>query len=117
MENFNISLNPEDFKKIATEFLTNKINKSLEKNEVFIEASLDNYFKKSLFEKKQNGFESALDWAIESIFREGIELAMEELKFKEKIAEKAKEILSDNDFITKLAESKVRTSLGLPLNP
>lgn len=43
----------------------------------------------------------------------GLEKAMNELNFKELIAEKAKEILSDNNFIADLAEKKIRYSLGL----
>lgn len=39
---------------------------------------------------------------------------MEELNFKELIAEKAKEMLSNSDLIKELAEAKVRSSLGLP---
>lgn len=41
------------------------------------------------------------------------EKALDELNFKELIAEKAKQVLSDNNFIKDLAEQKVRRSLGL----
>jgi hypothetical protein len=41
---------------------------------------------------------------------------MTELNFKELIAQKAKELLSSENFIKDLAERKVRSSLGLPLS-
>lgn len=113
MENINVTLNAGDFKQIVIDTLSNSINKSLEKNKGHIETSLDNYFKKGMFEKRETDFESALDWAVESCFREGLNKAMEELNFKEIIAQKAKEILSDPNFIKDLAEKKVRASLGL----
>jgi len=115
MENLNVTLNAGDFKQIVKESLTDSINKSLEKNKEHIETSLDAYFKKGMFEKRETDFESALDWAIESCFREGLNTAMEELGFKEIIAQKAKELLSDPNFIKDLAEKKVRSSLGLPV--
>lgn len=116
MENLNVTLNAGDFKQIVIDTLSSSINKSLEKNKEHIETSLDNYFKKGMFEKRETDFESALDWAVESFFREGLNKAMEELGFKEVIAQKAKEILSDANFIKDLAEKKVRSSLGLPLS-
>lgn len=113
MENLNVTLNSGDFKKIVIDTLSNSINKSLEKNKEHIETSLDSFFKNGIFDNKRTDFESALDWAVESSFREGLNKAMEELGFKELIAQKAKEILSDSNFIKDLAEKKVRSSLGL----
>jgi hypothetical protein len=110
LENLNVRLNAGDLKQIVIDTLTSSINKSLQKNKEQIETSLDNYFKKGI---KESDFESTLDWAVEASFREGINKAMEELNFKELIAQKAKEILSDNNFIKDLAEKKVRSSLGL----
>ena len=114
MENINVTLNAGELKEIVKTSLSNSINKSLEKNKEQIELSLDNYFKKGMFDKRETDFESSLDWAVESLFREGLNKAMEDLGFKELIAEKAKEILSDANFIKDLAEKKVRSSLGLP---
>lgn len=114
MENLNVTLNAGDFKQIVIDTLSNSINKSLEKNKEHIEKSLDDYFKRGMFDKRETDFESALDWAVESCFREGLNKAMEELSFKELIAQKAKELLSDPNFIKDLAEKKVRSSLGLP---
>jgi hypothetical protein len=79
-----------------------------------IQRALTEYFQKSFMSNKANAFESALDWCVEGALREGLDKAMQELNFKEMIAAKAKEILSDSDFIKNLAEAKVRSSLGLP---
>lgn len=65
------------------------------------------------FNNEKNTFDSALDWTIEQAFRDGLELAMKKVKLKELIAEKASKILSDDAFIHKLAEEKVKKSLGL----
>jgi len=113
MEDINVTLNVGDLKQIVVNTLTGSIEKSLLKNKEHIETSLDSYFKKGMFEKRETDFESALDWAVESCFREGLNKAMEELGFKEVVAEKAKELLSDPDFIKDLAYKKVRSSLGL----
>ena len=111
--NIDITLNVGELKDVLKESLVSSINKSLNKNKENIENSLDNYFRKGFFNDRDSQFENALDWAVESVFREGITKAIEELSFKELIANKAKEILSDNEFIRNLAERKVRASLGL----
>jgi len=115
MENLKINLSVKELTDMVKETVGNSIQKSLNANKDQIEKSIDSYFKKGIFDSKESQFESALDWAVENAFRLGLEQAMQELNFKEMIAEKAKEILSDSDFIKKLAEAKVRSSLGLPL--
>jgi len=116
MEDLNLTVNVGDLKQIVKDTLSSSINKSLEKNKQQIELSLDNYFKKGMFDKRESDFDNALDWAVESCFRDGLEKAMEELGYREVIATKAKEILSDPNFIKDLAEKKVRQSLGLSQN-
>lgn len=116
MENVSINLSVQDLTEMVNETVGNSIQKSLNSNKEQIEKSIDMYFKKSMFDSKASQFEKALDWAVESAFRLGLDKAMEELNFKELIAEKAKEILSNNNFISELAEKKVRSSLGLPIN-
>ncbi len=99
------------FKEKVFEYVLN----SAKSHKEDIERSIDKIFNTgSIFNKRESEFESALDWSIEHLFREGLTKAMEELGFKEMIAGKAKEILSNNDFISELAEAKVRSSLGLP---
>jgi nucleoside-diphosphate-sugar epimerase len=113
MENLNINLSVKDLTEMVKETIGKSIEKSLNDNKEQIEKSIDGYFKKAFLNNKESQFESALDWAVETAFRIGLEKAMGELNFKELIAEKAKEILSDNNFIKELAEQKVRRSLGL----
>jgi hypothetical protein len=113
MEDINVTLTVVELKEIVKTTLSESINKSLTKNREAIENSLDNYFKKGMFDNRTTDFENALDWVVESVFRDGMAKAMEELNFKELIASKAKEILSDGNFIKDLAEKKVRQSLGL----
>src|SRR5690606_8814762 len=115
MENLNINLSVKELTEMVKETVGNSIQKSLNASKDQIEKSIDGYFRKGMFDNKQTHFESALDWAVENSFRLGLEQAMTELKFKELIAEKAKEILSNESFIKDLAEKKVRASLGLPL--
>jgi hypothetical protein len=116
MENLNINLSVKEITDMVKETIGNSIQKSLNNNKEQIEKSIDSYFKKSMFDNKQNQFESALDWAVENAFRSGLEQAMTELNFKEIIAQKAKELLSNENFIKDLAEKKVRSSLGLPMS-
>jgi len=112
-ENLNINLSVKDLTEMVKETVGNSIKKSLESNKAQIETSINDYFKKAFFINKESQFESALDWAVENAFRLGLEKAMEELNFKELIAQKAKELLSNDTFIRDLAEKKVRSSLGL----
>lgn len=115
MDNIDIKLNVGELKEILKKSLTDTVEKSITKNKQQIESSLDNYFQKKAFQFKESEFESSVDWAVEACLREGMTKAMEDLNFKEMIAEKAKEILSSDNFIKELAENKVRSSLGLPL--
>lgn len=114
MENLNINLSVKELTDMVKETVGNSIQKSLYANKDQIEKSIDSYFKKALFDNKESQFESALDWAVENPFRLGLEQAMQELNFKEMIAQRAKELLSSENFIKDLAEKKVRQSLGLP---
>jgi hypothetical protein len=117
MENLNINLSVKELTDMVKETVGNAIQKSLKENQFQIESSIDNFFRKRMnFENKDSQFESALDWAVEHEFRLGLEQAMTELNFKELIAQKAKELLSSENFIKDLAERKVRSSLGLPLS-
>ncbi len=116
MEPFKVEIDRLEINKIINDGVQDKIKSVMQSQMTDIEKSITEYFKKSFFRDKDSQFESALDYTIESAFREGLTKAMEELNFKELIAEKAKELLSNNNFISKLAEAKVRTSLGLPNN-
>ncbi len=114
MEDIKIEVSAREITELLKEKIVGKIQESLRLNTKQIEDSVEQYFRKSIFDNKITHFESALDWAVENCFREGLNLAMEELGYKEMIATKAKELLSDNNFIAELAEAKVRASLGLP---
>lgn len=116
MEELKINVSVKEITDMVKETIGSSIQKSLNSNKEQIEKSIDGYFKKSFFDNKQSQFESALDWAVENAFRLGLEQAMTELNFKELIAKKAKELLSNENFIKDLAEKKVRSSLGLPLS-
>ena len=115
MESLNINLSVKDLTDMVKETIGKSIQKSLDANKQQIENSIDGYFKKSFLNNKESQFENALDWAVENAFQIGLQQAMDELNFKELIAQKAKEILSNENFIKELAEKKVRSSLGLPL--
>lgn len=116
MENLNINLSVKELTDMVKETVGNSIQKSLNENKEQIEKSIYSYFKKAFFDNRESEFESALDWAVENAFRLGLEQAMNELNFKELIAQKAKDLLSNENFIKDLAEKKVRSSLGLPLS-
>ncbi len=115
MKNFQIEVNRKEIVDIINASLQDKIKSIMNSQMSDIEKSIQEYFKKSFFNDKKNQFDSALDYTIEMAFREGLEKAMEELNFKEIIANKAKELLSDDKLIHKLAEEKVRRSLGLAI--
>jgi hypothetical protein len=112
MENMKFELSVDEIATIVKETIVSSVKKSISANEKQVEESMKEYFKKSIFEKKMSQFESSLDWAIERTFREGVEKALIELDFKELVAEKTKEILSDGNFVKKIAEQKVRKALG-----
>lgn len=114
-EKIEMKVNVGILKEMFETTLKGYVNNSLLKNKENIEKSLDKLFNNgTIFSTKASEFESAMDWAIETEFRDGITKALQELNFKEMIAKKAKEILTNNDFITQLAEDKIRASLGLP---
>jgi hypothetical protein len=114
MENFKIEINRKEIVDTINKGLQDKIKSTMDSQMGDIEKSIQEYFKKSFFNDKKNQFDSALDYTIEIAFREGIEQAMTELNFKEIIANKAKELLKNDNLIHELAEAKVRSSLGLP---
>ena len=93
--------------------VAHSIEKAMVNNKENIDISLKQYFKKSIFDDRKNDFENALDWAIEACFRTGVEKAMTELNFQEVVCQKAKELLSDNNFVAEIAMKKVMASLGL----
>jgi len=105
----------------------NQINETLHKLSLFygnatiyFENAVSNikeYFEKSFFNNKDTAFDNALDYTIEAALREGLDKAMKELNFTELVAAKAKELLSEPNYIAELAEAKVRSSLGLPSKP
>lgn len=114
MDNLNIILSVKELTDMVKETVGNSIQKSLNANKEQIDNSINGYFRKSFFDNRESQFESSLDWAVENAFRLGLEQAMAELNFKELIAQKAKELLSNDNFIKDLAEKKVLRSLGLP---
>ena len=114
METFKIEIDRKQIVKTINENIHDKIKSQMNAQMGDIEETIKQYFKRSFFNDKKNEFESALDWTVEAAFREGINSAMEELNFKELIAEKAKELLKSYNLIQELAEAKVRSSLGLP---
>ena len=114
MENFKFEMSVQEMTAIAKEKMSSLIINGLNVNESQIKESLNSFFVKSRFDSKFSSFESNLDWAVENCFRLGLEQALDELNFKEFVASKAKEILSDETFLRDLAEAKVRSSLGLP---
>jgi hypothetical protein len=116
MEKLEIVLSVKELTEIVNESIRGTVQNYLTANKGLIENSIYNYFKRTHFGKLESQFESSLDWVVESSFRLGLEQAMTELNFKELVAEKCKEFLSNENFIRDLAEKKVRESLGLPLS-
>lgn len=114
METINFEIKVGDLHRTLKDHLDGFIKESLHSNETTIKEQIHDYFKTDFFKKKLSSFQESFDWAVEQTFRKGIEKAMLELDFIEVVASKAKEILSDNDFITTLADAKIRASLGLP---
>lgn len=114
MEKFKIEIDRREIVETINKGLHDKIKEQMNAQSKDIEKSIEEYFKRSFFNDKKTQFDQALDYTIEIAFREGLEKAMEEMNFKELIAEKAKELLSKDNFIQELAEAKVRSSLGLP---
>ena len=109
---FNLSV--EDLMEIIKKPIGDYIRESLSLNKNAIQDQIHAQFKKSFWGKSEdNIFEKSLDWAVEHSIRKGVDEALEELNFSEMIKEKAKEILSDGDFIKTLAEAKIREKMGL----
>jgi adenosine deaminase len=113
MEGIEVKLSVKDINDLVKDRVLEAVKQQLSSSEADIKKSIEQYFKKPIFDNKINEFERSLDWSVEAAFREGVDIAMKELKFKELIAEKAKEILSDGNFIQELALQKVKASLGL----
>lgn len=114
MEKFKIEIDKREIIETINKGIQDKIKEYMNIHSKNIEESISQYFKKSFFTDKQSQFDSALDYTIEIAFREGLEKAMKDMNFNEIIAQKAKELLNDGNFIQALAEAKVRSSLGLP---
>lgn len=113
MDTFKVEIDRKQISEIINKTVQGEITEQLRSQLTDINRSIEEYFKKSFFNDTRNQFESALDWTVENAFREGLDLAMKELNFKELIAKKAAEILNSDNFIKELAEAKVRSSLGL----
>lgn len=113
MEKFKIEIDRAQIVDTINTGIQEKVRAQMKAQDKDIDEAITQYFKKSLFNNQSSRFESALDYTVEAAFRKGLEMAMEQLNFKEMIAQKAKELLSDNNFIAELAEKKVRASLGL----
>ena len=114
MENFTIEIDRDLVKQRVNETIDASISKALRNKKEDIEKTLTDFVDKGFFKDKTSSFDKALDWVIDRAFSDGLEKAMDELNFKEVIADKAKELLSNPDFISDIAEAKVRSSLGLP---
>ncbi|MFL1896814.1 hypothetical protein ACJRPK_13995 [Aquimarina sp. 2-A2] len=114
MEKFKVEIDRREIVETINETVQSKIKDQLNLQMDDIEKTIGEYFNRSLFNDKKTQFENALDYTVEMAFREGLNSAMEELNFKEMIADKAKELLKSDNLIQELAEAKVRSSLGLP---
>lgn len=110
---FVIEIDRDQITGIINKIIQSKIESEMSLQMKSIDKSIEEYFQKSFFNDKVTMFDSALDYTIESAFRIGVSKAMEELNFTEIIAQKSKELLMNDSFIHKLAEDKVRSSLGL----
>lgn len=113
MEKFIVEIDRKEISSIIQKGIKDKIEKEMSDQSANIEKSIKEYFNRSFFDNKTNQFDSALDWTIENAFREALEQAMNEMNLKELIVKTAKEFLSKGDYIQKLAEAKVKSSLGL----
>ena len=113
MDKIKVEITTEDISKSLRLITDDAIKVCLEAHKSTIRGQISEYFDKGVYTKHKSKFEDSLDWAVEQSFRQGLTKAMEEIKFDEFISGKCKEILSDNDFVAKLAEDKIRASLGL----
>lgn len=109
-----VEISAKEFKKIIEDTMVGSVKQAIKTQEKDIHDSIKNYFDRPLFNNKQTDFEKGLDWAIEDAFRLGIQIAFDELDFKRVVADKAKEMMMQDDFINELANAKIRASLGLP---
>tara|TARA_B100002049_G_C15844750_1_gene276677 strand:- start:140 stop:484 length:345 start_codon:yes stop_codon:yes gene_type:complete len=114
MEKFKIELDRRQITETVTAEIKESIKKGLEANKENISKSLNEYFKKGFFnDSGKNEFENQLDYTIEIATRAGLEIALEDLNYKQMIANKAKELLQTDDFLKQLAEDKIKKFLGL----
>jgi len=114
MEELNIKLleiSVKDIKNALNESIEKLVHKSFSKHENIILIKIEKYFERDWYGDTK--FERQFQDAFNLSMQEGIEKAIIDLDLKNTIAEKSKIILSDNDFISKLAEQKIRNSLGL----
>jgi hypothetical protein len=111
MEDINITAG--EIREILKDNVTSIIKKAVNKNLDNIETSISKFFTPERWDKKETEFENALNWAVELQLRDGLNQGLEEMKFKEMVATKVKEILSDETFLRNLAEKKIKQSLGL----
>jgi hypothetical protein len=111
MEDINITAG--EIREILKDNVTSIIKKAVGKNLDNIETSISKFFTPERWDKKETEFENALNWAVELQLRDGLNQGLEEMKFKEMVATKVKEILSDETFLRNLAEKKIKQSLGL----
>ena len=113
-ETFKIEIDRKAIVEQINTSIQRHVKSILSQEETNIKSSLEKYFKKSFIHDKDSEFENSLYYLVEIATRKAFETAMEELGFQQKMVEKAKEILTDGDFIQKLAEESVRKSMGLP---
>jgi hypothetical protein len=112
--NINITLNVGEIKQILQDKLGDIINSTIEANKANIQTQLNKYFSStSIFSNNENEMGQAVDWAVESLYREAVTETLNKLEYKEHLKTKIEEILTDEDFIHKLAVEKVKKSLGM----
>lgn len=114
-EKINLQIDQKDLNALLNKLLGGIIESSISQRRTDIEASIKKMFSSAVFDSKRNDLEDAVHWNLNYFVDEGVKKALEELDYKTLIANKAKELLSDNDFIAKLAHEKVLRSLGLPV--
>ena len=113
-ETFKIEIDRKAIVKQINSSIQGHVKSILSKEETNIKNSLEQYFKKSFIHDNDSEFENSLYYLVEASTRKAFETAIEDIGFHQKMVEKAKEILTDDDFIQKLAEESVRKSMGLP---
>ena len=109
----NINITTGEIREILKDTVTSIIKKAVDKNLDNIEKSISKFFTPEMWGNKETEFEGALNWAIEIQLREGLNKGLEDMGFKELVALKVREVLSDETFLRDLAEKKIKQSLGL----